>query len=191
MDALTVFLLTLLEQVVAFIPSAAVPTLAGFMLLPDIPILQAFSTILFAIVLPASVAAIIGSGFVYGIGYWFGKPAIDRFGKWFDLSWKQVHVLRKWFERGRDELLIFLSRAIPIIPLSPISFGLGLMRYDFKAFLTFTFPGCFVRFLLYSLLGWQARLLVAHLNLLELLLIALCLVSICVYLFKKKISAWV
>ena len=81
---------------------------------------------------------------------------IDRFGKFFDFSWKTIEIVEKRFTEGKkDEFLIFITRAIPVIPVSLISATCGFLLIPPVEFLLFTFLGIVVRSFVLAFLGWQ------------------------------------
>src|SRR3989344_2960704 len=87
--ALSVFLVVILEEVLIPIPSPLVIMGASFILVPaGISVWEALWQITLLIVIPASVASTIGSFFTYGIGYYGGRPAINRMHRFLRLWWK-------------------------------------------------------------------------------------------------------
>src|SRR5438477_612068 len=82
------------------------------------------------VVIPAAAGITLGSLMVYGIAYWAGKPALDKWGKWLGLGWKDVEAIQKKFsEKSFDEWGLFILRCIPILPSVAISAFSGLIRY--------------------------------------------------------------
>jgi len=149
--------------------------------------------IFYTIAIPASLAATLGSLFVYGIAYFFGKVAIKKFGKFLDISWREVRKITKKFEKGyKDDLLIFGLRILPVMPLSPVSFACGVVRYDWKRFILLTLLGCIPRYLVLGFLGWkfgaEYQSIASKLSLAEniVLLAVLGVIGFLGYLFIKK-----
>ncbi len=156
LGAIGVFLASIIEEVVAPIPSAFVLLTAGFLFLTGITGLNFFFTILLKIIVPAAFGIVIGSLFVYGLAYRFGKPFIERFEKWLGLKWEDIEKTEKRFARGpKDDLFIFIARAVPIIPSVAISAISGLFRIPIRTYLVASFLGILVRATLLGLLGWQ------------------------------------
>lgn len=156
--ALGVFLATLLEEVVAPIPSPLVPLTAGFFLLPaGAGILETIWRALFIIAFPVALGITIGSTAVYGIGYWGGKPVIEKSKRWLGLSWEDMEKTKRKLTRGRgDEIALFILRVLPIVPGAAISGFCGIVRYPLKTFAAVTFLGALVRALALSVAGWYA-----------------------------------
>lgn len=153
-----VFLATLLEEVIAPIPSPLVPLLAGFFLLPaDKSVLEIIWLALFIIAFPVAFGVTLGSLVVYGIGYLGGKPAIEKSQKWIGLKWAELEKIEKRLTRGRgDEIVLFVLRVLPIVPGVAISGFCGIVRYPLRTFVVITFFGALVRATALSVLGWYA-----------------------------------
>ncbi|MEK7452130.1 MAG: VTT domain-containing protein [Patescibacteria group bacterium] len=154
--ALGVFLATLLEEIIAPIPSPLVPLMAGFFLLP---VREGFLTIawqaLFVIAFPVALGATLGSLVVYGIGYWGGKPVIEKSKKWLGLSWGDVEKIERKLIRGRgDEFVLFALRVLPVVPGVAISGFCGIVRYPLKTFVAITFLGALARSTALGIAGW-------------------------------------
>lgn len=151
-----VFVGVLLESVIAPIPSPLVPMGAGFILIPsEASIYEAAIICFYTIVLAGVLGSTIGAFFGYGIGYLGGRPLIKRFEHFIGVSWKEIEKSKKLFGKGyKDDIMLFLSRAIPIIPLSPISFCAGVIRLDIKRFTVWTLLGTIPRYFVLGLVGW-------------------------------------
>lgn len=154
--AIGVFLATIIEEIIAPIPSPLVPLTAGFFLLQtNESFLVTFINTLILIALPVAFGITIGSIAVYAIGYWGGKPVIDKLSKWLGLSWGDILKTEQKLTRGKgDEITLFSLRVIPIIPGVAISGFCGIVRYPIKTFIPITFVGAFVRATILGLLGW-------------------------------------
>ena len=154
--ALGVFLATLLEEVIAPIPSSLVPLAAGFFLLPaDGGFLEITWATLLTIAFPVAIGITLGSLAVYGIGYLGGKPAIEKSKKWLGLSWKDMERIENKLIRKRgDEIALFVLRIIPIVPGVAISGFCGIVRYSLKTFAVITLLGSFMRAFLLGIIGW-------------------------------------
>jgi len=151
-----VFIGVLLESFIAPIPSPLVPMGAGFILIPsEASLIEAIIICFFTITLAGALASTIGAFFGYGIGYLGGRPLIERFKRFIGISWKEIEKSKKLFGKGyKDDITLFLLRAIPIIPLSPISFCAGVIRLDIKRFTAWTLLGSMPRYFVLGLIGW-------------------------------------
>ena len=153
-----VLIATFIEEAVAPIPSALVPTAAGFFLIPpELALVPALLRTVVVIALPVAVGVTLGASAVYGIAYAGGRSVIERFGKWVGLQWEQIETMQRRFTGKRsDELLLFVFRLIPIIPGVGLSGFCGVVRYPFVPFAVITFLGAFLRAVALGLLGWWA-----------------------------------
>ncbi len=152
-----VFFATLIEEIIAPIPSPIVPLAAGFFLLP---VSVSFIEIIFKgfliIALPVAIGISIGSALVYMLGFFGGKPVIEKSKKWTGINWQDIEKLDKWFAKGKgDEITLFVLRVLPIIPGVAISGLCGVARYPFKKFIIITAFGAFVRAFVLGMIGWQ------------------------------------
>jgi membrane protein DedA with SNARE-associated domain len=154
---LGVFLLSLIEEVIAPIPSSVVLMAAGFFLLPTVGSMgTAFVEGLWRVILPASAGLTLGALLVYSLTYVGGEPLIRAWGKRLGLSWERVERWRERLTRGHhDELVVFGLRAFPLVPNFLLSAVCGLMRYPTKSFFFLTLLGSIVRAFLMSMIGWS------------------------------------
>lgn len=154
---LTVFIGVIIESVIVPIPSPLIIMGAGALLVPPgLGWVDAFIPIFFKIVLPGASASTIGALFTYGIAYWGGKPLIDRTSRFLGFTWDDVLFMEKKMKRGIGPM-IFLLRALPIVPLSLISAAVGALRVPPVTFLAWTFAGSVPRCLILGYLGHLTR----------------------------------
>ncbi|MDI6820645.1 MAG: VTT domain-containing protein [Patescibacteria group bacterium] len=189
-----VFVLSILEEVIAPIPSSLAFMAAGFFLLPSSTGTDFFIA-LFKILIPATLGLTIGSMFVYSFAYLGGKPLVQKIGRWFNISWQKVEQFEKKLSASpTDEWLIFGLRALPFVPNVLVSLTCGAIRYPIKSFILPTFFGCFVRALVMSLIGWslgEAYIVYAERissigNFIALLFSVGVLISLAYFLLKKS-----
>lgn len=138
---------------------------AGFVLVePGIALGEALFQIFFMITIPASIAQCIGNYFIYAIAYRGGKPVIKKFRKFIGFSWSDIKKVKKRFKK-REGLSLVLMRALPIIPLSIISAGAGVLKIDWKRFGIYSFIGLIPRNFFLAFVGWklsEVYLTIAH-----------------------------
>lgn len=149
----------LIEQVVVPIPSPLVPMAAGFLFVsPELSFWPAIKEVFLKAALPFAVGSTIGSTIVYLIAWHGGKWLIDRFSKWFSFKWEDVEKFQKRYFHGKstDEFLIFVFRAIPLIPSVLVSAASGAIRIKPFDFYFFTFLGLLVRGIILGFVGWQS-----------------------------------
>jgi membrane protein DedA with SNARE-associated domain len=152
---LSVFIGVMIEQIIVPIPSPLIVMGAGaILILPDLEIPRALLQILWIIVLPGAVASTLGSYIGYVISYYGGKALVVRFQRFLDVDWKEIENLEKRFQGRREALSIFLSRAIPVFPISLVSIFAGLLRIPIRLFTLYTFLGSIFRCLFLGFVGW-------------------------------------
>lgn len=193
-----IFVGALIEEVISFIPSAAVIMFAGFFTLGGTAVSGSSLIKLFThVTIPVSLGLTIGSLFVYGIVYYLGKPAIVRFGKYFGVSWKEIEIIRGYIKKNiADDIILFLIRATPVVPFVAANAFCGLVRWPFPNYLLATFLGALVRGTAVGFIGWQlGSLYKTHATLFNqaenvfLALIALALAAFVFYRRRRTTSA--
>ncbi|MFB6174356.1 MAG: DedA family protein [Candidatus Nanohalobium sp.] len=154
---LAVVLGVVIEEVILPIPSPVVPMAAGFMVVKASTLPQAIIQIIFLVVIPASIASVVSSYFVYVIAYFGGKPVLKKYGSYIDVSWEEAQQLEEKFAAGKQHYYVALFRAVPIVPLSLISGAAGLFRMDWKRYGVWSFIGMIPRTFFLALAGWYIR----------------------------------
>ncbi|MFX1475051.1 MAG: DedA family protein [Promethearchaeota archaeon] len=150
-----VFAGVMIETLIAPIPSPVIMMAAGFLLTQGHPLHIQLLIIAVDVMLVGAIASTIGSFFGYGIAYAGGYPVIERYGKYLGTSIEEVEYMRQRFEKSsRDEVFLFVARAVPIIPLSVVSIVAGAIRMDWKHFAIVTFLGTLPRCLVLGISGW-------------------------------------
>ncbi len=151
---LAVVIGVMIETIIVPLPSPLIIMTAGYLLIPQGSFASMLSTAL-TISVVAGIAQTFGSYLLYFIGYYGGKPIIDRFDRYIGVSWKDVQAMQKKFNRARkEELTILFLRALPIIPLSVISGVAGVLKIEFKKYGLFTFLGTIPRNFMLALCGF-------------------------------------
>jgi len=116
-----ILFLMMLESMVFPVPSEAVMPFAGFLIADG-------KLSFVGVVIAATLGSIIGSLISYAMGYYGGKPFINKFGKYLLLDTHDLDVTVRFFEK-RGSLTIFIARFIPIIRhLISIPAGMGKMN---------------------------------------------------------------
>lgn len=153
--AWSVFIGVIIESVIVPIPSPLIIMGAGFVLISsELNFFQALAPILLQIVLPGSIASTLGAYIGYGIGFFGGKPLVERWKRFLGFGWSDVEAMEHRFRAGQVNTSIFFLRALPIFPLSVISAAAGLLRLPVKQFSLWTFYGAIPRCLFLGYLGW-------------------------------------
>jgi membrane protein DedA with SNARE-associated domain len=92
------------------------------------------------VIVLATLAEVVGSLAGYLIGFYGGRPLVDRFGRYVLLTHKDLDRAEAWFAR-RGEPLVLFGRFIPLLR-SFVSFAAGLGEMALGKFLAFTVVGC-------------------------------------------------
>jgi membrane protein DedA with SNARE-associated domain len=152
---LAVFIGVIIEQIIVPIPSPLIVMGAGAILItPESSIPHTILQILWIICLPGAVASTLGSYIGYTISYYGGKTLVIRFQRFFGVDWKEIDNLEKRFRGRKVAWSLFLSRAIPVFPISLVSIFAGLVRIAVRPFTVYTFFGSIFRCLLLGFIGW-------------------------------------
>lgn len=136
----SIFVLMMLESMIAPIPSEAVMPFAGFLV-------ESGRFTFAGVIFFSTFGSIVGSLISYYIGYKGGRPLVERFGKYLLLDMHHLVLTEKYFKK-RGDLTIFISRFIPVVRhLISIPAGMGKMNI--------------VKFIVYTIIGaamWNAFL---------------------------------
>jgi membrane protein DedA with SNARE-associated domain len=131
-----VVIMMALETVIFLIPSEAVMTLAGWMLIkakgfgPEWLIVAA---------LLGGLGSTIGSIAFYYAGAWGGRPLLDRYGRYLFISAADIDRGDRFFQRY-GTWAVFFGRMVPLVR-SFISIPAGIARMDIRVFTIYTFAG--------------------------------------------------
>ena len=94
------------------------------------------------VIVLASLAELLGSMAGYLIGYYGGRPLVDRFGKYVLLTHRDLDRAEAWFSRHGEPLVLF-GRFIPLLR-SFVSLAAGLGEMAIGKFMAFTVIGCVI-----------------------------------------------
>ncbi|HLC39080.1 MAG TPA: DedA family protein [Patescibacteria group bacterium] len=86
-----------------------------------------------------AVGCLVGSVLSYWLGYWGGRPLIEKYGKYVLISRHDLNLADKWFRRFGEEI-VFVGRLLPIIR-TYISFPAGIAKMNFAKFSLYSFLG--------------------------------------------------
>ncbi|MFH0703125.1 MAG: DedA family protein [bacterium] len=85
---------------------------------------------------------VVGSVPSYYLGYFGGRPFIEKYGKWFLISKKDLELADKWTMKYGD-IAFFICRMLPVVRTF-ISLPAGILKADFPKFIFYTFMGSLV-----------------------------------------------
>ena len=136
----SVFILMMLESMVAPVPSEAVMPFAGFLI-------ESGQFTFAGVIFVSTLGSIVGSLISYYMGYFGGRPLVERFGKYLLLDKHHLDLTEKYFQKKGD-ITILICRFIPVVRhLISIPAGMGKMNV--------------VKFSIYTIIGagiWNAFL---------------------------------
>ena len=105
-----------------------------------------------AVVLAGTLGYLVGSLIGWGIGFWGGRPLLERHGGWFHLSPGNFAKAEDWFER-RGDLAVFLGRVTPLVR-SFISIPAGVFRSPLGRYTLLTLVGSSIWCFAFAGIGW-------------------------------------
>lgn len=92
------------------------------------------------VIVVATLGELAGSSAGYAIGYFGGRPLVDRAGKYLLLTHRDLDRAERWFD-GKGESVVLFGRLIPLVR-SFISLAAGLAEMVLGKFAVFTVIGC-------------------------------------------------
>jgi membrane protein DedA with SNARE-associated domain len=143
-----IFLLMAPESACIPIPSEATMLFAGFNVSEG-------NYSLWAAVLVASFANLVGSWVAYAVGYYGRVEVLEQHGKKLHIKPSHLQWADRWFEKYGDAA-VFFSRMLPIIRTF-ISLPAGVARMPILRFSLLTFAGAVPWNLMLTLIGREAR----------------------------------
>jgi membrane protein DedA with SNARE-associated domain len=91
------------------------------------------------VTLAGAIGNVVGSVAAYYAGIWGGRPFVERYGRYFLVSRKDLDLADRWFQKY-GEAAVFFSRMLPVVRTF-ISLPAGIARMNFPRFVLFTFIG--------------------------------------------------
>jgi len=145
------FLGGLIEEIVAPIPSPFVMAAVGSAAFAQSK--GFFSLLVLALV--GSLGKTLGAWVIYVIADKLEDVVVGKWGRFLGVSHQEVEGIGKHFKGGwKDDLILFVLRALPIVPSSPVSVVCGIIKINLRTYLVSTFAGNFFRNLIYIYLGY-------------------------------------
>jgi membrane protein DedA with SNARE-associated domain len=135
-----VFLMTL-ESACLPVPSEIVLPFAGFAAQQGrLEFFSTGSTWAFIVAgLAGAIGCLIGSVLSYVVGYYGGRPLLEKYGRYILITPHEIEMAHKWFERY-GVATVFIARLLPIVRTF-VSLPAGIARMDFKKFAIYSFVG--------------------------------------------------
>lgn len=142
---------TLLEEIIAPIPSPLVMTTAGSLIQAQG---HAWPYMLLIGVI-AAASKTVGALIFYVLGDKCEDIVVPRFGKFIGVTHEELEHYGDHFRGNwKDELILLFLRSIPFMPSTPISAVCGIIKIPMRSFLTATFVGFYLRELFFLALGY-------------------------------------
>ncbi len=142
---------TILEEILAPIPSPFVMTITG-------SIAHAQGHLLAYLIVVSIIGAagrVVGTSFLYLLADLAEDIVIGTFGSFLGVSHREVTQIGSRFDgTARDYLTLIVLRSIPVMPSSPISVVCGLVKLNFKVFAIGTAIGSVFRNLFFLYIGY-------------------------------------
>jgi membrane protein DedA with SNARE-associated domain len=141
-----IFGLMTLESACIPVPSEVIQLFAGYLV-------SLHRMSLFAAVSAGVLGNVLGSWISWSVGYYGGRPFIERYGRYIHVTPARLALAERWFER-HGEVTVLVGRCVPLIRTF-ISLPAGVARMPFWRFTLFTIIGCVPWVLGLTLLGVQ------------------------------------
>jgi membrane protein DedA with SNARE-associated domain len=97
---------------------------------------------------------LIGSVLGWVIGYYGGRPFLERRGRWLHVTPHTLDRAESWFERYGD-WAVAISRVTPVVR-SFIAIPAGVIRMALGRYTVLTAPGSFAWAFAFAAIGWAA-----------------------------------
>ena len=151
---------------------------------------QKFSVLYMLLIIGmAAFGKTIGSFFLYFLADKTEDLIIGRFGKWLNISHRDIESIGKRFTGSwKDIIILIFLRVIPIIPTTPVSLVCGIIKLNIRTFIVSAFIGSFIRIFILLYLGVAAyRSLITNTdNAIEVLLVFIVVYLIGWFYYKRK-----
>ena len=135
-----------LESACIPVPSEVIQLFAGYLV-------SLHRMSLFAAVSAGVLGNLIGSWIAWSVGYYGGRPFIQRCGRYLHITPARLALAERWFDK-HGEVTVLVGRCVPVIRTF-ISLPAGIARMPFWRFTIFTVIGCVPWVLGLTLIGVQ------------------------------------
>jgi membrane protein DedA with SNARE-associated domain len=124
--------------------------------------------------LAGALGCLIGSLIAYTVGYYGGRPLVQRYGKYVLIGEREFATADRWFAR-RGEWTVFISRLLPVVRTF-ISLPAGIARMNLGRFALYSFvgsvPWCYLLTYVGFVLGSNWRRISPYMHRLDVVVIA-------------------
>lgn len=133
-----------------------------------------------------AIGCVLGSIPSYYLGYFGGRPFVEKYGKYFLVSKKDLEDADKWVDKYGD-WAFFLCRMLPVVRTF-ISLPAGILRARKRTFFTLTFLGsliwCYVLVYVGVKMGENMEALKHIWHKFDAIIIVVCFILGCLYIYK-------
>jgi membrane protein DedA with SNARE-associated domain len=130
-----IFILMVLEGATFPVPSEVILPFAGYLVFQG-------KLDFWIVVLVATLGAIIGTLIDYSIGYYLGRAAILRYGKYVRLNENHLKTSERWFAR-HGNITVFGCQFVPLIR-TLVAFPAGISEMKLWKFVLYAAAGTFI-----------------------------------------------
>lgn len=174
-----IFLTMTLESAAIPIPSEVILPFGGFLV-------SSGRLNFWLVILAATSANLVGSIIIYYVGFFGGKPLLEKYGKYLLIHRDDVLKMDFWLKR-HGARIAFFSRLLPgIRTFSSLVIGAG--KVNFNKFFWYTFAGSLVWNLPLTYLGFSAGnnwdFLRPYFRKFEAVILALFVIGIILFIFR-------
>ncbi|MGD8189595.1 DedA family protein [Brevibacillus ginsengisoli] len=175
----------MLGLMVEVIPSEIVLSYGGFMV--------SQGTITFAgAVVAGAIGGTIAQLFLYWIGYFGGRPFLEKYGKYLFIRKHHIDLAQRWFEKY-GTVVIFTARFVPVVRHA-ISIPAGISKMSFMKFTIYTLLATIPWSILFIYLGTQLgknwdkinEAAAPYSNIIVIVAVAILLGYLCISYLKKR-----
>jgi len=127
-----IFILMAIESACTPMPSEIVMPFGGFAV-------QQGHLNFWLVVLAGTFGCLAGSLFAYGVGYYGGRPLLEKYGRYVMITKHDIDRADRWFSNYGTSV-VFFARLLPIVR-AVISLPAGIAEMDLKKFVVYSFIG--------------------------------------------------
>ncbi|MBX4205152.1 MAG: DedA family protein [Candidatus Doudnabacteria bacterium] len=124
-----------IESAAVPLPSEVIMPFAGF-----VAAMGRFN--LFGLALAGAIGSVIGSWLTYALGYYGGRPLVERFGKYVLITHHDLNLAERFFQKF-GAWSTFIGRLLPVVRTF-ISVPAGISREPLGSFTIAAFAGSFI-----------------------------------------------
>lgn len=108
---------------------------------------------LIGVIIAGTIGGVVAQLFLYGMGYYGGRPFLDKYGKYLLIKKHHLDIAEKWFAQYGSGI-IFSARFIPIVRHA-VSIPAGIARMPIWRFIIYTTLAVLPWSILFVLLGMK------------------------------------